>query len=138
MHYLQEAHESVGQVARMRSPRRDDVPDMTQLAELLLREAASADEPRDVLLDLERNGVRCVVVRSKNASPPAQPAAEEMLSPREREIARMVADGLPNKTIAAVLDISAWTVNAHLRRAFTKLGVTSRAAMVAKLLKGRG
>jgi DNA-binding CsgD family transcriptional regulator len=113
---------------------------MTQLAELLLREVAAADQRRDVLLDLERDGVRCVIVRSHPvpAAPPSPAPAPELLSPREREIARMVADGLPNKTIAAVLDISAWTVNAHLRRAFTKLGVTSRAAMVAKLLKRRG
>jgi DNA-binding CsgD family transcriptional regulator len=110
---------------------------MTQLAELLLREAASAaDDRRDVLLDVEREGVRCVVVRSR--VPQGEPPAGALLSPREREIARMVAEGLPNKTIAAVLEISAWTVNAHLRRAFTKLGVTSRAAMVAKLLRGRG
>jgi DNA-binding NarL/FixJ family response regulator len=57
------------------------------------------------------------------------------LSPREQEIARLVAKGLPNKTIAAVLDISPWTVSTHLRRIFTKLGVSSRAEMVAYVLK---
>jgi len=45
----------------------------------------------------------------------------------------MVARGYPNKTIASVLDISAWTVSTHLRRIFAKLGVSSRAAMVAEL-----
>ena len=43
----------------------------------------------------------------------------------------MVAKGYPNKTIAAVLEISGWTVNTHLRRIFAKLGVHNRAAMVA-------
>jgi DNA-binding CsgD family transcriptional regulator len=57
------------------------------------------------------------------------------LSPREQEIARLVAKGLPNKTIAAVLDISPWTVSTHMRRIFTKLGVSSRAEMVAHVLK---
>ena len=57
------------------------------------------------------------------------------LSPREQEIARLVARGLPNKTIAAVLEISPWTVSTHLRRIFTKLGVSSRAEMVAHVLK---
>jgi two-component system, NarL family, nitrate/nitrite response regulator NarL len=57
------------------------------------------------------------------------------LSPREQEIARLIAKGLPNKTIAAVLDISPWTVSTHLRRIFTKLGVSSRAEMVAQVLK---
>ena len=58
-----------------------------------------------------------------------------MLSPREQEIARMVAEGYPNKTIAAVLDISSWTVCTHMRRIFAKLNVRSRAAMVARLLE---
>jgi DNA-binding CsgD family transcriptional regulator len=47
----------------------------------------------------------------------------------------MVAKGYPNKTIASVLDISSWTVASHLRRVFAKLGVSSRAAMVARLLE---
>ena len=47
----------------------------------------------------------------------------------------MVAKGYPNKTIASVLDISTWTVASHLRRVFSKLGVSSRAAMVARLLE---
>lgn len=58
------------------------------------------------------------------------------LSPREQEIVRLVAEGLPNKCIGAVLEISSWTVATHLRRVFAKLGVNSRAAMVAKLFEG--
>lgn len=54
-----------------------------------------------------------------------------ILSPREKEIVRLVAKGLPNKTIAAILDISPWTVATHIRRVFGKLGVRSRAAMIA-------
>ena len=46
----------------------------------------------------------------------------------------MVAKGYPNKTIAGVLEISSWTVCTHLRRMFAKLGVSSRAAMVAKMM----
>jgi DNA-binding CsgD family transcriptional regulator len=47
----------------------------------------------------------------------------------------MIAKGYPNKTIAAVLEISAWTVGTHLRRIFSKLHVSSRAAMVANLMQ---
>ena len=47
----------------------------------------------------------------------------------------MVARGYPNRTIASALDISSWTVASHLRRVFSKLGVSSRAAMVARLLE---
>ena len=43
----------------------------------------------------------------------------------------MVAKGHTNQAIADVLGISAWTVSTHLRRVFAKLGVNSRAAMVA-------
>ena len=57
------------------------------------------------------------------------------LSPREKDIARMIATGLPNKTIAASLEISEFTVSTHLRRIFAKLGVSCRAAMVSKWLE---
>ena len=53
------------------------------------------------------------------------------LSPRECEIARLVGRDLTNKEIAAVLEISSWTVATHLRRVFAKLDVHSKAAMVA-------
>jgi DNA-binding CsgD family transcriptional regulator len=47
----------------------------------------------------------------------------------------MVAQGYPNKTIASVLEISTFTVSSYLRRIFAKLGVNSRAAMVARLME---
>jgi DNA-binding CsgD family transcriptional regulator len=90
-----------------------------------------SDDEREVILDVEVDGVRCLLVRSASKSPRTQ----VILSPREQEIARMVAKGYANKTIAAVLDISSWTVGTHLRRIFAKLGVGSRAAMVAQLLQ---
>ena len=58
------------------------------------------------------------------------------LSPREQEIVRLVAIGYPNKTIAAILDISPWTVATHIRRIFGKLAVHGRAAMIATLAQG--
>jgi DNA-binding CsgD family transcriptional regulator len=101
----------------------------------LVRDVAREDHPGAerglgradwVILDMEVDGVRCLLLRVMEAPAP--------LSPRELEIARMVAKGYPNKTIASVLDISSWTVASHLRRVFSKLGVSSRAAMVARLL----
>ncbi len=65
--------------------------------------------------------------------PTGAPAPAEPLSPREIEVAQLVAAGLPNKIIAHELGISNWTVCTHLRRTFSKLGVTTRAAMVARL-----
>jgi two-component system, NarL family, nitrate/nitrite response regulator NarL len=64
-------------------------------------------------------------------------ALSAALSPREKEIVRLVAKGLPNKVISDVLDISPWTVATHLRRVFAKLGVSSRAEMVALVIQAR-
>ncbi len=82
-----------------------------------------------VLVDTEVDGVRYLLVRMHPSE-----CNRIQLSPREREIVRMVAKGHPNKVIADVLNISSWTVCTHLRRIFAKLGVGSRAAMVAQLL----
>lgn len=87
-------------------------------------------DDEQVLFDGEVDGVRCLLLRSRTAVVPPV-----ILSPREREIVRMIAKGLPNKTIADVLEISGWTVCSHLRRIFSKLGVNSRAAMVARVLE---
>jgi DNA-binding CsgD family transcriptional regulator len=81
----------------------------------------------EVVLDAVVNGVRYQLLR-------AVPRPEGVtLSSRELEIARMVAKGHTNRTIAAVLDISQWTVSTHLRRVYAKLNVGSRAAMTARL-----
>jgi DNA-binding NarL/FixJ family response regulator len=82
-----------------------------------------------VIIDTEVDGVRCLLTRLEQRS-----SSEISFSPRELEIARMVAKGYPNKTIAAVLEISSWTVCTHVRRIFAKLSVSSRAAMVARMI----
>ena len=56
------------------------------------------------------------------------------LSPRECEIARLIARDLVNKEIATVLEISEWTVATHIRRMFAKLNVHSKAALVGQVL----
>jgi DNA-binding CsgD family transcriptional regulator len=89
---------------------------------------AVADErmTAELLLDVQLGDARYLLLCV--ASPPAD---EITLSPREREIVQLVARGYPNKAIAQTLEISPWTVNTYLRRIFAKLGVTSRAEMVA-------
>jgi DNA-binding CsgD family transcriptional regulator len=88
------------------------------------------DTSEVILIDTDVDGFRYLLVRMPRSVRP-----RVQLSPREQEIVRMVAKGHPNKVIADVLNISAWTVCTHLRRIFLKLGVGSRAAMVAQLLE---
>jgi non-specific serine/threonine protein kinase len=53
------------------------------------------------------------------------------LTPREREILRLVAAGRSNPDIAAALSISPRTVSTHVTNILTKLGLDSRAAAAA-------
>ncbi len=59
--------------------------------------------------------------------------AAEPLTPREREVLGLVAEGLANREIGARLGITEKTVKAHVTRVLDKLGVQSRtqAALVA-------
>jgi DNA-binding CsgD family transcriptional regulator len=106
---------------------------LAQLVSACEQTAPLEDDNGDqqIMLDLEHAGRRYLLVRMPVRS--TRPGLA--LSPREQEIARMIAKGYPNKAIAAVLDISSWTVCTHLRRMFAKFGVTSRAAMVARLVE---
>jgi len=106
-----------------------------------LVEQVEADEPavvdpdarpqilktEEIILDINLDETRYLLLRLPKSSKP-----RVQLSPREQEIVRMVAQGHSNKVIADVLSISTWTVCTHLRRIFAKLGVGSRAAMVAQ------
>jgi DNA-binding CsgD family transcriptional regulator len=55
------------------------------------------------------------------------------LTPREREVARLVAAGRSNTEIASLLFLSRYTVEDHLRHLFDKLAVNSRSALVSRL-----
>ena len=124
--------------SRTTSVRGAEPASLEDLVRLLLKRISTDNEQivevqqgfdtEEIILDTEIDGVRYLFVRL-----PKSAQAQVRLSPREQEIVRMVAQGHSNKIIADVLNISSWTVCTHLRRVFGKLGVGSRAAMVARL-----
>jgi DNA-binding NarL/FixJ family response regulator len=62
-----------------------------------------------------------------------QPGESEMiepLTPREREVLELLAEGLANKQIALELDISDHTVKFHISSIYAKLGAASRTEAV--------
>ena len=61
------------------------------------------------------------VIRARSVPP-----ARDCLTDRERDVLRLVAEGLPTKQIAHRLGISSKTVKAHLTNVFRQIGVTDR------------
>jgi DNA-binding CsgD family transcriptional regulator len=91
---------------------------------------SQAHSQEEIIIDTIVDGARYLLIRMSARRP-----LLVSLTPREQEIVRMVAKGYPNKTIAGFLNISTWTVGTHLRRIFAKLGVASRAAMIARIME---
>jgi DNA-binding CsgD family transcriptional regulator len=73
---------------------------------------------------------RLRAIRARNGAP-----AVGNLTPREREVLALVADGGSNPEIAEELGVSRKTVNRHVENILDKLAVSSRTAAVAKALK---
>jgi len=81
--------------------------------------------------------IRAVHAGRKNLSPEvsfelAEHAAEEILSPLEVRVLRLISAGNSNKEIAAVLSVTEDSVKGHVRNILSKLGATDRtqAAMI--------
>jgi non-specific serine/threonine protein kinase len=72
--------------------------------------------------------------------PPAAPPDTDpgaALTSREREVAKLVRDGLSNREIASHLTISQRTAESHVQNILRKLGLTSRTQMAAWIATGR-
>lgn len=66
-------------------------------------------------------------------TPPEEPPSTTVLTKREREIAKLVAQGLTNKEIAEKLVISRRTADSHVEHILRKLGFRSRARIATWL-----
>jgi DNA-binding NarL/FixJ family response regulator len=116
-----------------------------QLAEVLVqrRTGTDLDQARrlssSVLEDAQRLGMLPFIARASALlrSLPRRRLKSEDLTEREREVARLVADGLTNRQIAVRLGISERTVENHLDHIFDKLGFASRAQVAAWVASSR-
>jgi DNA-binding NarL/FixJ family response regulator len=71
--------------------------------------------------------VQPAISRASAAARRTSPFA--LLTRREKEVARLIADGLSNKDVAARLAMSEGTVKIHLHTIYSKLGVDNRTAV---------
>ncbi len=55
------------------------------------------------------------------------------LSPRETQLVPLLAQGWSAQAVAYELSLSVGTVNTYVRRVYVKLGITSRAELVARV-----
>jgi two-component system nitrate/nitrite response regulator NarL len=64
-------------------------------------------------------------------------AVAETLTPRELQVARMIAKGVPSKTVASRLAISEGTAKLHLHHVYEKLKVEGRVGLM-RFMQSRG
>lgn len=114
---------------------------VSQLLRLGARSVLPANaEPEQVAIALEA-AVRGLVVLTSADTAAVQPASvprvnlpdelSEPLTPREKEVLRLLAAGLGNKEIAARLNISEHTAKFHVASILGKLGAGSRTEAVS-------
>jgi DNA-binding CsgD family transcriptional regulator len=119
-------HLAYGQFLR-RNGRRRAAADQLTGAQALLTELGARPALERTERELEACGLHPV---RRQGSPRPD------LTPQEQSIARLVATGRTNREVAAELLLSAKTVEMHLTRIYAKLGISSRARLVAMGAEG--
>lgn len=98
------------------------------------QEPASPDDPHPVSGPTARPEPQQLAPPTAADEPEGERRRGE-LSPREREVLRLLAAGQTDQQIATALGVSYRTVTTHVGRLFTKLGVRSRAAAAAEAVR---
>lgn len=99
---------------------------------------ASRSELLDAIINVHRgespmsSGIARKIVASFQRS---EPADADKLSPREKQVIELLAQGFLYKEIAEQLQLSVPTVNGYIRSIYEKLQVHSRSQAVAKFLR---
>jgi DNA-binding CsgD family transcriptional regulator len=124
---LARAHLLYGEWLR-RENRRIDAREQLRTAHQMLTAMGADGFAERAVRELHATGER---VRKRIPDTPTQ------LTARETQIARLAGDGLSNPEIAAQLFMSPRTVEYHLHKVFTKLGIRSRNQLHGALSNGR-
>lgn len=85
---------------------------------------------REKWRDQITNGFRDIVGRILGYSPKAAAALLANLSPRQREVASMIAEGSRNGEVAKTLDIAQKTVEIHIQSAKARMGLRRMSDLV--------
>ncbi|MFC6162043.1 ATP-binding protein [Kribbella jiaozuonensis] len=128
------AEERLGRAALAAGDRQTGVPALERALDSLTALGATAPAGR-IQAVLQAAGVRR---RRWAAVPPRAQEGWEALTPMERRVALLVAEGHTNRSAAEELVLSASTVGTHLRAVFGKLGVNSRVQLTRLVLERFG
>jgi DNA-binding CsgD family transcriptional regulator len=109
--------------------------DAAAQAAALFRTADDRRHALDAAATADRLAAACGGVRTPALEIASQPLP---LSPREREVASFVAQGMSNRDIADRLVVSTRTVEGHIYRACIKLDVTDREGLALVIRRDRG
>ena len=119
--------------ALARHGRRSEAVEELARAEAVLADCAAAGLREQAVRHLKRLGRH---VRSPADEAGSRGGPGGVLTPRELEIAHLVACGRTNREIAASVYLSEKTVESHLSHVFVKLGLSSRAALASWVARG--
>jgi len=115
----------------------EGLPCRTGCVRALLERGSMAAQHSRVLLRGVRHSLSCLALDGRVVcllSPASgeRPTAWQLLSAREREVLQLLSEGLTSAAIATRLELSEATVRTHVEHMREKLGVSTRAALVAR------